>query len=108
MGLEELCRVLLGSSPPCSSHEPPIACFQDNADSVSSQGGICFLCIVYTYFRVPEPSGRSFAELDLLFQKGVSARKFAETQVNVFEEDIDGDVMANYHKHSKVTGVEYE
>lgn len=51
-------------------------------------GGICFLCIVYTYFRVPEPTGRTFAELDLLFKKGVSARKFASTEVDVFAEDI--------------------
>lgn len=28
--------------------------------------GICFLSIVYTYFRVPEPKGRTFAELDML------------------------------------------
>ncbi|KAK4463006.1 general substrate transporter [Cladorrhinum samala] len=56
-------------------------------------GGICFLCIVYTYFRVPEPSGRSFAEMDVLFQKGVSARNFATTKVDVFEESINGDIM---------------
>ncbi|KAJ6587619.1 MFS transporter [Mycena vulgaris] len=48
-------------------------------------GGICFLCVVYTYFRLPEPQGRSFAELDLLFEKGVSARKFASTRVDVFD-----------------------
>ncbi len=53
------------------------------------------------YFRVPEPSGRSFAELDLLFQQGVSARKFATTRVNVFEEDIDGDFMRQYHRNIK-------
>ncbi|KAJ9613672.1 uncharacterized protein PV06_00685 [Exophiala oligosperma] len=47
--------------------------------------GICFLCIIYTYFRVPEPAGRTFAELDLLFERGVSARKFATTQVDVFD-----------------------
>ena len=52
--------------------------------------GICFLCIVYTYFRVPEPSGRSFAELDLLFERGVSARKFKSTVVDVFEERVEG------------------
>ena len=50
--------------------------------------GICFLCIIYTYFRVPEPSGRSFAELDLLFERGVSARKFASTDVDVFEDEV--------------------
>ncbi|KAK7052770.1 MFS general substrate transporter [Favolaschia claudopus] len=49
-------------------------------------GGICFLCIIYTYYRVPEPQGRSFAELDLLFEKGVSARKFATTKVDVFDD----------------------
>ncbi|KIX01687.1 uncharacterized protein Z518_09413 [Rhinocladiella mackenziei CBS 650.93] len=49
-------------------------------------GGICFCCIIYTYFRVPEPAGRSFAELDLLFERQVSARKFATTHVDVFDE----------------------
>ncbi|KAJ5825036.1 Major facilitator superfamily domain general substrate transporter [Penicillium robsamsonii] len=59
-------------------------------------GGICFLCIIYTYFRVPEPRGRSFAELDLLFERGVSARKFASTQVDVFDETIDSRVINDY------------
>ncbi len=58
------------------------------------------------YFRVPEPSGRSFAELDLLFQQGVSARQFATTRVNVFEEDIDGDFMRQYHRSTKVKAEE--
>jgi hypothetical protein len=35
--------------------------------------------------RLPEPRGRSFAELDMLFEKGVSARKFASTKIDVFE-----------------------
>ncbi|KAF9775304.1 hypothetical protein IL306_006599, partial [Fusarium sp. DS 682] len=26
-------------------------------------GGICFVCIIYTYFCLPEPNGRTFAEL---------------------------------------------
>jgi SP family general alpha glucoside:H+ symporter-like MFS transporter len=55
---------------------------------------ICFCCIIYTYFRIPEPAGRSFAELDLLFEKGVSARKFASTDVNVFDEKLDKDSRA--------------
>ncbi|KAL1406103.1 hypothetical protein Q8F55_007786 [Vanrija albida] len=59
-------------------------------------GGSCFLCIIYTYYRVPEPSGRSFAEIDVLFEHGVSARKFATTNVDAFAknavshvEDVD-------------------
>ncbi|KAJ5529577.1 hypothetical protein N7527_002970 [Penicillium freii] len=59
-------------------------------------GGICFLCIIYTYFRVPEPRGRSFAELDLLFERGISARKFSTTQVDVFDETIEGRVIDDY------------
>ncbi|KAL2005118.1 hypothetical protein VTN00DRAFT_2968 [Thermoascus crustaceus] len=62
-------------------------------------GGICFLCVVYTYFRVPEPRGRTFAELDMLFEMGVSARKFASTKVDVFEQTaVDGDVVESYEK----------
>ncbi|KAK2070404.1 hypothetical protein P8C59_004896 [Phyllachora maydis] len=53
-------------------------------------GAICFFCIVYTYFRVPEPTGRSFAELDVLFERGVSARRFASTPVDAF---IDAGVV---------------
>ena len=66
-------------------------------------GGICFLCIIYAYFRIPEPRGRSFAELDLLFERGVSARKFATTQVDVFDETIEGQVVDNYRaqKHAR-------
>lgn len=59
-------------------------------------GGICFLCIVYTFFRVPEPRGRTFAELDLLFERKVSARKFADTQVDVFDETIESSAFQQY------------
>ncbi|EAW13959.1 putative MFS alpha-glucoside transporter [Aspergillus clavatus NRRL 1] len=60
-------------------------------------GGICFLCIIYTYFRVPEPRGRTFAELDLLFERKVSARKFATTHVDVFDETLESQVVDNYN-----------
>ncbi|KAL2851522.1 sugar transporter [Aspergillus pseudoustus] len=49
----------------------------------------CGLCIVYVFFRVPEPTGRTFAELDILFERGVSARKFASTEVDVFGGEND-------------------
>ncbi|KAB5545749.1 general substrate transporter [Coniochaeta sp. 2T2.1] len=61
-------------------------------------GAICFCCIIYTYFRVPEPSGRSFAELDMMFEKRISARKFAKAEINVFDEDIDGEAIDRYEK----------
>ncbi|CAK7244174.1 MAG: hypothetical protein STHCBS139747_005709 [Sporothrix thermara] len=68
--------------------------------------GICFLCIIYTYFRVPEPTGRSFAELDVLFEQGVSARKFPTTQVDVYSRSLDADVLRNYKEQTGVDHVE--
>lgn len=43
------------------------------------------LCIVYTYFRLPETKGFTFAEIDRLFEQGVPARKFTQYrgQLNV-------------------------
>ena len=80
--------------PPAINH--PFPSF--NPDLNTTQAGICFCCIIYTYFRVPEPQGRSFAELDLLFERGVSARKFASTDVDVFSENVDSSVMHNYEE----------
>lgn len=47
--------------------------------------GSCFLCLVWTYLRLPEPKGRTDAELDFLFERGVSARGFASAVVDVFQ-----------------------
>ncbi|KAF2216897.1 hypothetical protein CERZMDRAFT_64297 [Cercospora zeae-maydis SCOH1-5] len=69
---------------------------------------LAFLCCIYTYFRVPEPKGRTFAEMDLLFERKVSARKFASTEVDVFGETLDGSVVSQYKdglaaEHSEMT-----
>jgi len=47
-------------------------------------GASCLLSTIYCYFRLPEPSGRSFAELDLLFDNRISARKFSKTAVDPY------------------------
>lgn len=44
--------------------------------------GACGLIVVWCYFRLPEPKGRTYAELDILFENRVSARKFATTKVD--------------------------
>ena len=46
--------------------------------------GTCFLCLVWSYFRLPEPKGRTYAEMDVLFENKVSARKFKSTNVDAF------------------------
>ncbi|KAI1270397.1 sugar transporter [Xylariaceae sp. FL1019] len=69
--------------------------------------GSCFLCLIYAYFRIPEPRGRTFAELDLLFEKGISARKFASTDVDVFAEEIEGDAISRYRDQIAISHVEH-
>jgi len=49
-------------------------------------GPICFLCFVWAYFRLPEMKGRSYYEIDILFERKVPARKFASTTI---ERDAD-------------------
>jgi len=52
--------------------------------------GSCLLSAIWVYFRLPEPKGRTYAELDLLFQRGVSARKFASTIIDPYSETALG------------------
>ena len=38
--------------------------------------GMTLLCILWSYFRLPETKGMTYAELDLMFERKLSARKF--------------------------------
>lgn len=46
--------------------------------------GITLICILYCVFRLPESKGRSYAELNLLFENRIKAWKFASTEVDAF------------------------
>jgi MFS transporter, SP family, general alpha glucoside:H+ symporter len=46
--------------------------------------GCCFACFVWAFFRLPEPKGRTYAELDVLFEQKIGARHFATTDVDIF------------------------
>ncbi|KUL84152.1 hypothetical protein ZTR_07180 [Talaromyces verruculosus] len=48
--------------------------------------GTNLLCLIWCFFRLPESKDRSFGELDILFDKKVSARKFKSTTVNEFSD----------------------
>lgn len=48
-------------------------------------GASCFFCVLWTYFRLPEPKGRTYGELEGLFERGISARKFKSTEVDIFQ-----------------------
>ncbi|KAL2836426.1 general substrate transporter [Aspergillus pseudoustus] len=47
-------------------------------------GATAFIAFTWAYFRLPEPKGRTYAELDILFATKVPARKFASTHVDVY------------------------
>lgn len=40
------------------------------------------LTFAWAYFRLPECKGRTYRELDVLFERRVSARKFKETEAH--------------------------
>ncbi|KAI3391812.1 hypothetical protein diail_6774 [Diaporthe ilicicola] len=48
-------------------------------------GGLAALCFFWAYYRIPETMGRTFEELDLLFDRKVSAREFKNYQIDVVE-----------------------
>ncbi|KAL1858065.1 hypothetical protein VTK73DRAFT_7970 [Phialemonium thermophilum] len=39
-------------------------------------GGLAAICLVWSYYRVPETMGRTYEELDIMFDRKVPARKF--------------------------------
>ncbi|KAF7158187.1 hypothetical protein CNMCM5623_002853 [Aspergillus felis] len=48
--------------------------------------GCAFLFFIWTYFRLPETKGKTFEELDILFARKISARKFAKYRVDAYSE----------------------
>lgn len=45
--------------------------------------GTCSLGIVWSWFRLPEPKGKNFDEINVLFEERVPARKFKSTIVTL-------------------------
>ncbi|KAI0508290.1 sugar porter family MFS transporter [Xylaria bambusicola] len=44
-------------------------------------GGLGALCLIWSYFRVPETKGRTYEELDVLFDRKIPAREFKNYQI---------------------------
>jgi MFS transporter, SP family, general alpha glucoside:H+ symporter len=55
--------------------------------------GISLICIFWCYFRLPETRNRTFDEIDVMFHRGVPARKFADYKVienlNIKSEELE-------------------
>lgn len=50
-------------------------------------GGTACVCFISAYFCLPELKNRSYRELDILFNRKVSARKFKSTVIDVRENE---------------------
>lgn len=61
--------------------------------------GSAALTALWAYFRLPEPRDRTYEELDILFAKRVSARKFSKTQVDAYAEAESADLPIESEKH---------
>ncbi|CAN6642496.1 maltose permease Mal31p [Trichomonascus vanleenenianus] len=57
------------------------------------QAGLCALCFAWAFFRLPEPKGRTYEELDIMFMREVPARQFksyvVEPYNGVFAKEAD-------------------
>ena len=67
--------------------------------------GIASLFIVWGYFRLPEPKGFTYSELDLMFEHKVSARKFTREVADALKPSLT-DVAMQYEKQNGVERVE--
>jgi SP family general alpha glucoside:H+ symporter-like MFS transporter len=66
--------------------------------------GLASLGIGWSWERLPEPEGRTFVELDTLFERGVKARAFKGTRVEVFGEEEGTEVSGVVEGNNKVSG----
>ena len=57
------------------------------AKSAFFWAGSCLHCIMWIFFRLPEPKGRTYGEMGVLFERGISARKFKDTKLDIFRGD---------------------
>ncbi|CAI1799229.1 hypothetical protein SEUBUCD646_0B00170 [Saccharomyces eubayanus] len=56
-------------------------------------GAFCLATLIWAYIDLPETAGKTFIEIDQLFQLGVPARKFKSTEVDPFLIKTDsGDI----------------
>lgn len=65
--------------------------------------GSCALCFIWTFLRLPEPKGRTYGELDVLFEKKmISARKFKDTVVDPFHGESEQFIIEQEKKDKDV------
>jgi len=50
-------------------------------------GGTGLACLIVAYFQLPEMKNRSYREIDIMFRRKISARKWKKTVIDVNEDE---------------------
>ena len=66
--------------------------------------GATLLCLVWCWFRLPEPKGLRYVELDILFAKKAKTRKFKDFQVTLAETGYFSLTQAEPRDRSSLAG----
>jgi len=56
------------------------------------------LVLLWAYFRLPETKDLTFDELDVLFARKTSARKFKKATVDTFDKDVTNALQDEYRR----------
>jgi SP family general alpha glucoside:H+ symporter-like MFS transporter len=70
--------------------------------------GTTLYCLLWAYFRLPEPKGLTYLELDILFNKKASARRFRRVQRNLESSGYFSLTQANDRDRSWWGEVRYQ
>ncbi len=61
-------------------------------------GGLSLACLAWAWWRMPETKGRTYEELDVLFNKGIPARKFKGYVIDPYEIQVGTKTPINVEK----------
>ncbi|KAK9427007.1 general substrate transporter [Lipomyces doorenjongii] len=64
-------------------------------------GGTALLTLIWAFFRLPETKDRAFNEIDILFAKGVPARKFRDYKIDPYDMTQNAELAAGAHGHHR-------
>lgn len=70
-------------------------------------GGLSVLCVVWTYSDYRRRGGRTYEELDILFQRKVPVRRFVGYHIDAFQIYNESKVDDGGHKKGKEEGSVY-
>jgi len=62
-------------------------------------GCTAFCMVIWAYFRLPEIKGRTYEELDILFNNKVSARNFSKTKVDAYASSSHEELVQEVQSH---------